>query len=165
MASWMNVPENIQRTQLGHILHNVLCLPNDPNKPVHIALTRARIRTLSYLVERPTADINALTCQPAGNDADGNAHPVQHLEDYLKRQIKQVIAHVLEENATFEILNNLKFDPRNVHIDTDSFGNFRLGRFTGAVTPSKYAASTRRHACVLSNYLEHACVFCLLTMI
>jgi hypothetical protein len=88
MASWMNVPENIQRTQLDHILHNVLRLPNGPNEPVHVALNRARVRTLSYLVERPTANINALTYQPAGNDADGNSHPVQHLEDYLKLRLK-----------------------------------------------------------------------------
>ena len=85
MASWMNVPDNIQRNQLDHILHNVLRLP------VRIALTRARVCTLSYLVERTTADIDALTCQPAGNDEDGNEHPVQQLEDYLKLQIKQVI--------------------------------------------------------------------------
>ena len=84
MATWMNVPDNIQRNQLDHILHNVLRLPNEPTEPVRIALTRARIRTLSYLVERTTADIDALTCQPAGNDEDGNAHPVEHLEDYLK---------------------------------------------------------------------------------
>ena len=57
----------------------------------------------------------------------------QHLEDYLKLRIKQVIAHVLEENASFFILNNLCFDPI-VHIDTDSFGLFRLRCFTGAVT-------------------------------
>ena len=85
MASWMNVPENIQRTQLDHILHNVLCLQNDPNEPVHVALNRARVRTLSYLVERPTADIDALTCQPTGNDADGNAHPVEHHTRELTR--------------------------------------------------------------------------------
>jgi hypothetical protein len=84
MATWMNVPDNIQRNQLDHILHNVLRLPNEPTEPVRIALTRARVRTLSYLVERTTADIDALTCQPAGNDKEGNAHPVQHLEDYLK---------------------------------------------------------------------------------
>ena len=52
MASWMNVPDNVQRNQLDHILHNVLRLPNEPTKPVRIALTRARVRTLSYLVER-----------------------------------------------------------------------------------------------------------------
>ena len=66
-------------------------------------------------------------CQPAGNDEDGNAYPVQQLEDHIKLQIKQVIAHVLEENATFFILNNENFDPIQ-HIDIDSFGNFRLGR-------------------------------------
>ena len=99
MASWMNVPDNIQRNQLDHILHNVLRLPNEPTEPVRIALTRARVHTLSYLVERTTEDIDDLTCQPVGNDEDGNAYPVEHLEDYLKLQIKQVIAHVLEENA------------------------------------------------------------------
>ena len=44
MASWMNVPENVQRNQLDHILHNVLYLENLPTEPVRIALTRARVR-------------------------------------------------------------------------------------------------------------------------
>jgi hypothetical protein len=87
-----------------------------PNEPVHIALTRARTRTLSSLVERTTAEIDALTCQPTGNAADGNAHPPKDLADHLKVQLKQVIAHVLEENATFETLTEQSFNP-NVHIN------------------------------------------------
>ena len=59
---------------------------------------------------------------------------MQHLVDNLKLRIKQVIAHVLEENATFFI-----FDPIR-HIDINSFGNFRLGRFTGAVTLEEWRA-------------------------
>jgi hypothetical protein len=117
MASWMNVPENIQRTPLDHILHNILRLQNDPNEPVHVALNRARVRTLNYLVERPTADIDALTCQPAGNDANGQPHAVQDLEDHLKLQLKQVIAHILEENTTFEILGSA-FNLRGNYRDT-----------------------------------------------
>jgi hypothetical protein len=133
MASWINVPDNAQHNQLDHILHNVLRLQNAPNEPVHIALNQAHIRTLSYLVERPTADIDALTCQPIGNDANGVAHPVEDLADHLKLQLKQAIAHVLEKNATFGLLNTERFDPIE-HITVDSFGNFRLGRFTGAIT-------------------------------